>query len=87
MDYLVIYLLLINIVVFWIYSYDKWMAKRDRRRIAERTLILWAVAGGSIGAFVSMQTFRHKTKKVKFYLGIPIIILLQTGLIYLLFIK
>ena len=80
MDLLYIYLMLINVIAFLIYGYDKWTARKDKRRIPEKTLIGLACIGGSAGAFVGMQFFRHKTRKIKFYLGVPVIFLIQFGI-------
>ena len=77
-----IYLIGINILTFLIYGADKWKAQRDKWRIPEDTLIWLAVAGGSVGALLGMNLFRHKTKHRKFFLGIPAILLVQLGLLY-----
>ena len=77
-----IYLLVINVLTFLIYGVDKWKAQRDKWRIPEDTLIWLAVAGGSVGALLGMNLFRHKTKHRKFFLGIPAILLVQLGLLY-----
>lgn len=74
---LVIYLLLINIVTFFVYGIDKRKAKRNRFRIKEATLLTFALVGGSIGALFGMYTFRHKTKKWYFKFGVPLILILQ----------
>lgn len=73
----VIYWILINFVTFIVYGIDKRRAIKHKWRISEFTLILLAVIGGSVGAYSAMKIFRHKTKHIKFYLGIPCIILLQ----------
>ena len=72
-----IYLLLINALAFLLMLIDKYKAKKNLWRIRESTLLLIAVIGGSIGALAGMYTFRHKTKHLKFTLGIPIILVLQ----------
>ncbi len=56
---------------------DKQKAKRHKWRISENTLILISILGGSIGSIIGMQLFRHKTKHVKFKLGLPIILIMQ----------
>ncbi len=56
---------------------DKQKAKRHKWRISENTLILISILGGSIGSIMGMQLFRHKTKHVKFKLGLPIILIMQ----------
>ena len=79
-----IYLIGINILTFLIFGADKWKAKRDKWRIPEDTLIWLAIAGGSVGALLGMYLFRHKTKHKKFLIGIPVILLVQVGLLYFL---
>lgn len=78
------YLLLINIVTFFTYGIDKQKAQKHKWRIPENTLLGLAVLGGSLGAFAGMYGFRHKTKHLKFVIGIPLIILIQLGVMYLL---
>lgn len=77
-----IYLIGINILTFLIFGADKWKAKRDKWRIPEDTLIWLAIVGGSVGALLGMYLFRHKTKHRKFQIGIPVILLVQAGLLY-----
>lgn len=77
MDLIGYVLLALNFVAFFIYGIDKLKAKRSRWRIPETTLLLFALLGGSIGAWVGMKVWRHKTQHKKFYIGIPVIIVLQ----------
>ena len=72
-----IYLLLINALAFLLMLIDKYKAKKNLWRMRESTLLLIAAIGGSIGALAGMYTFRHKTKHLKFTLGIPVILVLQ----------
>ena len=83
---IVIYAAAINIAAFAAYGIDKQKAKRNNWRTPERVLIMLAVIGGSIGSLAGMIVFRHKTKKPKFYVGIPVILLIQIILIVLLYI-
>jgi uncharacterized membrane protein YsdA (DUF1294 family) len=76
-----LYLLLINIITFALYAIDKLNAKTDSWRISERMLILFAVAGGSVGALFGMYICRHKTRKPKFKFGVPAILVVQIILI------
>jgi uncharacterized membrane protein YsdA (DUF1294 family) len=69
--------LALNLLTFIIYGIDKLKAKNAKWRISEATLILLAVIGGSIGAWLGLQVWRHKTQHKKFYIGIPVIIILQ----------
>ena len=77
MQYIFIYLLIINAAAFLLMLIDKQKAKKNRWRIPESTLMLSAALGGSIGALAGMYTFRHKTKHLKFTLGIPAILIIQ----------
>jgi len=77
MKYFFLYLLIINAAAFLLMLIDKQKAKKNRWRIPESTLMLSAALGGSIGALVGMYTFRHKTKHLKFTLGIPAILVIQ----------
>ncbi len=77
-----LYLLLINIITFALYAIDKLNAKTDSWRISERMLILFAVAGGSVGALLGMYICRHKTRKTKFKIVIPVVLVVQLVLLY-----
>ena len=80
MDAIYVYLVLVNVIAFLMYGLDKWKAKKGMRRIQEKTLLGMAAIGGSVGAFAGMQVFRHKIRKPKFYLGVPLIFILQAGI-------
>lgn len=71
------YLLTINAVGFVIMLTDKRCAQKKLWRIPEATLFTVAILGGSIGVLLGMWVFRHKTRKPKFYVGIPVILALQ----------
>jgi uncharacterized membrane protein YsdA (DUF1294 family) len=73
------YLLLINSVGFLIMGFDKYLAIKQRNRITEKTLLSLCILGGSIGSWISMQLFRHKTRKPLFNLGIPLVFLIEYG--------
>ena len=74
------YLLGINAVTFIVYGIDKYKAKKAKWRIPEATLLLLAVLGGSIGAWMGMKVWHHKTMQKKFKYGIPAILLIQIAL-------
>ena len=74
-------LVVINVVTFFMYGIDKWQAKRSKWRICEATLLLMAVIGGSIGAWLGMKVWHHKTLHKKFKYGIPIILIVQIALL------
>ena len=78
---ILIYLIAINVVTFFAYGIDKWKAKRSKWRISEATLLGMAVIGGSIGAWLGMRVWHHKTMHKKFQLGIPLVILVQIALV------
>ncbi len=78
---IIIFLVAINVATFFLYGIDKWKAKRYKWRIPEATLLGLAVIGGSIGAWLGMKVWHHKTQHKKFRLGIPAIILTQMLLI------
>ena len=76
-----IYLAVINVVTFFMYGIDKWKAKKSKWRILEATLLMMAVLGGSIGAWLGMKVWHQKTLHKKFRYGVPIIIIVQLALI------
>lgn len=73
----------INVLTFFVYGWDKWKAKQGKWRISEATLLMLAVAGGTIGALLGMQVWHHKTMHLKFKYGLPLILLAQIALIAL----
>ncbi len=73
-------LLLINLITFAVYGYDKSCARRGAWRVPEMRLLLLAAVGGSVGALLAMFLFRHKTKHLKFTIGVPVILGLQVFL-------
>lgn len=76
------YLLLINLAAFLTFGADKQRAKRGRWRVPEKTLLLLAVLGGSVGAIGGMHAFRHKTRHWYFRRGLPLLLLAQLALAY-----
>lgn len=83
----IIYLIVINIIGFYVMWSDKRKAQKGKWRIPENTLFLITALGGGIGTIAGMYTFRHKTKKLKFTIGLPTILILEIILlIYLKFI-
>ena len=77
LKYFIIYLIVINLIAFLAMLIDKKKAKYGKWRIAEQTLLIFAIIGGSIGAIAGMYVFRHKTKKLRFSVGFPVILILQ----------
>ncbi len=81
MDPLLIYLLAADLCAFCLMGWDKYQARRGAWRISERALFLSALLGGALGALLGMQLFRHKTKHLRFVIGIPVILLLQVAVL------
>ena len=81
------YLAIISLVSIVVCIYDKKISKKNRveLRTPERTLLLLSALGGSVAMLITMLLIRHKTKHVKFMLGIPLIIVAQAVAVYLLF--
>lgn len=82
---IIIYFLIINILGFLVMGIDKWKSKNGKWRISENTLLMFTFLGGGIGSIIGMYFFRHKTKKNKFKIGIPVILILEIFLIIYLF--
>ena len=74
MKLLSFYLLIINALGFLLMLVDKWKSRKNRWRVRESTLLLIAALGGSVGSLAGMYLFRHKTRHLKFTLGIPLIL-------------
>ena len=82
-QYLMFYLLIINIFTFILFAIDKNKAIHNHRRIAITTLFFFSFIGGSIGAYLAMYIFRHKTTKNYFKHGLPLVFLMQIALLLL----
>lgn len=74
---ILIYLAAITVVTFIVYGIDKWKAQHKRWRIPESVLLGLAALGGSVGAWLGMQVWRHKTQHKKFKYGVPAILSVQ----------
>lgn len=74
------YILGINVIAFLVYGIDKLKAKRGKWRIPESTLLQLAAIGGSIGAWLGMKVWHHKTMHKKFQYGVPLLLILQLAL-------
>lgn len=81
MDILTYYLLGINFTTWVAYGLDKGRAKKGKWRIRERTLLALTAAGGSVGALAGVLLFRHKTKKAKFVVGVPVMLVVHCVLV------
>ena len=84
---LIIYLAAVNVVTFFMYGIDKLKAKRSKWRISEAALLWMAVIGGSIGAWMGIKIWHHKTMHKKFKYGVPAIIILQIAAIVYIIVK
>ncbi len=84
---IIIYILLINIIAFLAMWIDKKRAENGEWRISENGLFTLVLLGGGIGGIAGMYVFRHKTKKLKFTIGFPTILILEIVLIIYYFIK
>ena len=78
---ILIYFLVMNIITFLLMGYDKHEAKVNQWRISEKALFLFCLFGGSIGGICGMYIFRHKTQKLYFKIGFPLILIIQIGII------
>ena len=74
---LLVYLARSNLLSLSLFGIDKWKAKHTKWRISEKTLLLVAAIGGSIGAWVGMKLWHHKTQHKKFKYGVPLIFIIQ----------
>jgi uncharacterized membrane protein YsdA (DUF1294 family) len=84
MKYLYLYLIIINAAGFVSMLVDKQKAKIGAWRTPERVLMTIAAIGGSLGSYLGMQLFRHKTKHPKFYIGIPVLLAVHVWLLVVL---
>lgn len=75
--YFILYLILINFISFSVFGLDKYKARKKKNRISEANLIFLSLIGGGLGALFAMLIFKHKSSKKLFYLGIPLITLLN----------
>lgn len=78
-----IYLITINALGFLLMLIDKQKAKKNAWRIPERVLMAVAAVGGSLGCLCGMYLFRHKTRHIKFSVGLPILFAVQAVLLYI----
>ena len=85
--YLIVYLVIINLAGFLAMAIDKRRAKKGEWRIKEGSLFMITLLGGGIGTIAGMYLFRHKTKKLKFTVGLPTIFIVEIVLVITLLIK
>lgn len=82
LKFVLLYIILINLVTFFLYAWDKWLAQNHRRRIRERNLLLVSLLGGAMGGLISMHIFHHKTRHFKFKWGLPLMLFLHVSLLF-----
>ena len=73
-------LLVVNLITLVLFGSDKGKAERGEWRIPERVLLIFSLAGGAAGACIGMKLFHHKTRKPLFAVGIPLMLVVQIGL-------
>ena len=78
---LAIWLVLINLVTFFAFGIDKWKAVRGKWRIRESTLLGLSLIGGAAGGLAGMYLFRHKIRKSRFRIGVPLMLIAQAVLL------
>ena len=81
MKYILIYILLINLIAILSIALDKSAARNGEDRVRESSLLIVAALGGGIGMYVAMRIFHHKTRKNKFMVGVPAIVLIEIALL------
>lgn len=74
---IIIYMIVMNLIGFFVMGADKLKSRKHRRRVPERVIFTISIISGSVGVFVGMYIFRHKTRHMKFVVGIPVIIAAQ----------
>lgn len=79
---LMYFCIVINIITFLVFGYDKWQAKNNKKRVSEFHLLLLTAIGGTIGGLLGMNFFKHKTNKFSFILSFYAIAILQVVLLY-----
>ena len=85
--YLLVYLIIVSFIGVVLTLYDKYASKKQKRRIREATLFLFALIGAALPMFITMKLIRHKTLHKSFMLGFPIIAAVHILLLILYFNK
>lgn len=79
---LIAYLIVMNVLGYGLMGHDKARAQKRGRRVPEKRLFTVALAGGALGSWIGMRSFRHKTKHKSFILGIPALLVLNAACVY-----
>ena len=77
-----IYLLLINVFTLTLFGYDKDMAEKKKKRVSEKTLLLFTFLGGTLGALIAMRMYKHKTSKTSFQIKFILTVIGQVIVYY-----
>ncbi|MBO5358195.1 MAG: DUF1294 domain-containing protein [Clostridia bacterium] len=80
MEYFVLYLIIVSAISAIAVTIDKAAARNGSRRISEKSLMVLSVIGGGVAMYITMRIIHHKTRKNKFMVGIPVIVMLQLAL-------
>ncbi len=86
-EQVIYYFLLLNLICFIVFGYDKRLAKNNKPRISELKLLTLSAIGGSIGGLIAIYFFKHKNRKLSFMWRFYVVLALQMGLLYVYFIK
>lgn len=78
---IIIYGVVMNVITFFYFGWDKMRAATQRRRVRERTLWILMILGGSMGGLLGMRIFRHKTRKLSFQAAVAVIVMAQVVLV------
>jgi uncharacterized membrane protein YsdA (DUF1294 family) len=78
----IIYVIVINLVTFFMMGYDKKQAQRTKWRVPEKRLFLLAAIGGAVGGWLGMRAWRHKTQHASFAVGFPLLMVLNAICIF-----
>ena len=81
-EFLLISMGILNLISFFLFAFDKRKSKRGERRVSEKNLLITALFGGA-GAFIAMGVYRHKIRKPKFFLLVPLFLFLNIAGLYL----
>ena len=80
--YVVLYIVVISLLSIIYTMVDKKLAIKEKRRVSEKTLFILAALGGSVAMYITMRKIRHKTRKRRFMIGLPLIFMLQVAILF-----
>jgi uncharacterized membrane protein YsdA (DUF1294 family) len=79
---IVVYIVVVNVLAFFLMGIDKSQARRGELRVPEKRLFAFAASGGALGTWLGMRIHRHKTKHMSFVIGLPILFVLNVICVY-----